>query len=58
MPADGTRVHPALVAIDLPVMLAATIACIPVFLTGRRMGRREGGLFVVAYLGTLFVTRT
>lgn len=60
IPTDGIGVDPSLVMIDLPVMLAATVACIPVFITGSRMRRVEGGLFVIAYLGylgTLIVTR-
>ncbi|MRX44683.1 calcium/sodium antiporter [Agromyces kandeliae] len=53
VPADGIGVDPGILAIDLPVMVAATIACIPVFLTGRRMQRVEGAVFVVAYLAYL-----
>ncbi|WP_248305668.1 calcium/sodium antiporter [Agromyces sp. H66] len=58
---DGVRVEPELIAIDLPVMVAATVACIPVFITGSRMRRLEGAAFVVAYvvyLGTLVFLRT
>jgi len=50
VPPDGIGVDREILAIDLPVMVAATIACIPVFLTGRRMQRVEGAVFVVAYL--------
>ncbi|MGR2751888.1 calcium/sodium antiporter [Agromyces arachidis] len=53
VPSSGIVVDPELIAIDLPVMAAATIACVPVFLTGRRMQRIEGGVFVVAYLAYL-----
>lgn len=59
--ADGIPIEPALMTIDIPVMLAATIACVPVFLTGRRIRRLEGAAFVaayLAYLGYLLVTRT
>ncbi|WP_229662312.1 calcium/sodium antiporter [Agromyces bauzanensis] len=61
IPSDGIRVDPEIIAIDLPVMVAATVACIPVFLTGNRMRRLEGAAFVAAYvvyLGTLVFLRT
>jgi cation:H+ antiporter len=50
VPAEGIPVDRGILTVDLPVMVAATIACIPVFLTGRRMQRIEGAAFVVAYL--------
>ncbi|MFC9918660.1 calcium/sodium antiporter [Agromyces binzhouensis] len=53
IPADGIGVDRGILTIDLPVMVGATIACIPVFLTGRRMQRVEGAVFVVAYLAYL-----
>ncbi|PZF83814.1 calcium/sodium antiporter [Jiangella anatolica] len=46
---------------DLLLMVAVALACVPVFLTGRRISRLEGGLFVAAYggyLGSLLVTQT
>jgi cation:H+ antiporter len=43
-------VEPALLAIDIPVMTAATLACIPLFLTERRVSRIEGGVLVASYL--------
>ncbi len=52
----GVAVAPAAVRFDLPVMLAAAVACLPVFATGHRIDRAEGALFVayyVAYLGWL-----
>lgn len=61
VPADGISVDPHLLAIDLPVMVAATVACVPVFLTGRRMQRVERSVFVAAYLvylATLLLLRT
>ncbi|HEX6970049.1 MAG TPA: calcium/sodium antiporter, partial [Micromonosporaceae bacterium] len=42
-----------LVRVDLPVMAAATLACVPVFMGDRRVTRLEGGLFVLAYAGYL-----
>lgn len=38
---------------DLVLMAAGAIACVPVFLSGRRINRIEGGLFVVAYCAYL-----
>ena len=49
----GAIVEPDLARIDIPVMVAATMVCIPVFITGRRVSRLEGGAFVTAYLAYL-----
>jgi cation:H+ antiporter len=38
---------------DLVLMAAGAIACVPVFLTGRRINRVEAGLFVAPYGGYL-----
>jgi len=35
---------------DLLLMVGAAVACVPVFLSGRRITRLEGGTFVAAYL--------
>jgi cation:H+ antiporter len=45
----GLPVPPAALAFDLWVMLAVAFACLPVFLTGRRIARWEGGLFIGYY---------
>ena len=50
VPAHGIALPPALVRVDIPIMVAATLACIPIFITGRRVGRIEGGTMVFAYL--------
>lgn len=45
---------------DLLLMVGAAVACVPVFMSGRRITRLEGGIFVaayVAYLTWLLVTR-
>ncbi len=42
-----------LVLVDLPFMVGAALLCIPVFLTGSRISRREGIGFVVAYAAYL-----
>lgn len=49
MPAAGIAVGQDLVRIDIPVMVAATLLAIPVFVSGRRVTRSEGLLFVTAY---------
>ena len=34
---------------DIPVMIAVTLACLPIFFAGHRIARWEGGLFVAYY---------
>lgn len=38
---------------DLPMMATVTVACLPIFFTGHRLSRREGGLFLAYYAGYL-----
>ncbi|MGC5583859.1 sodium:calcium antiporter [Ornithinimicrobium sp. W1665] len=45
----GLPVAPAAVALDIPLMLAASVALLPVVLTGFCVARWEGGLFVLLY---------
>jgi cation:H+ antiporter len=45
----GVSVAPAAMRLDVPVMLAAAVACLPVFVSGHRIGRSEGALFLVYY---------
>ncbi|WP_238422805.1 calcium/sodium antiporter [Gordonia sp. 'Campus'] len=50
-----------LIRVDLPLMAAVALLCIPVFLSGRRVSRYEGIAFValyVVYLGLLIAFRT
>src|SRR5262245_32423460 len=57
----GVPVPDEVVAADLGLLVVATAAAVPVFLSGRRVSRIEGGLFVasyVAYLTWLLLTRT
>jgi cation:H+ antiporter len=61
VPAHGLELPPALVRIDIPIMVAATLVCIPIFISGRRVGRIEGGAMVAAYvafLAFLLLTQT
>lgn len=46
----GIAVSPDALAFDLPVMMTVSVACLPIFLTGRQIGRWEGGLFFAYYL--------
>lgn len=55
---NGVPVDPTLVHFDLPVMIAASVACLPIFFTGYAIVRWEGILFVgylVAYMAYLFL---
>ncbi len=52
-PDEGLSVSPNVIAFDLPVMLATFAACLPVFLSGYRISRWQGLLFVAYYLAYL-----
>jgi cation:H+ antiporter len=45
----GVPVSRAAAAFDLPVMVAASVACLPIFFFGHRISRWEGTLFVAYY---------
>ncbi|QNG20558.1 calcium/sodium antiporter [Rhodococcus triatomae] len=45
----GVAVPDDVLYIHLPLMAAVALVCVPTFLTGRRISRVEGGMFVVAY---------
>lgn len=45
----GLPVAPSARSFDLPVMLAAAVACLPVFFSGHRISRWEGALFLAYY---------
>ena len=47
---DGVPVERQLLWFDIPLMAGVMIACIPVFVTGRRVSRLEGGLFVAIFI--------
>ncbi len=47
---EGLRVAPALLAFDLPVMVAVAVACLPIFLTGYSIARLEAAAFLGFYL--------
>jgi cation:H+ antiporter len=57
----GIRVPDEVLAADLALLVVAVAAAVPVFVSGSRISRVEGGLFVAtyaAYLAWLLVART
>jgi len=53
---DGLPVAPSILTFDMPIMVAATVACLPVFFTGYRIARWEGWLFLGYYVAyTLYL---
>jgi cation:H+ antiporter len=61
VPAHGLALPDSLVRIDIPIMVAVALLCIPIFISGRRVSRVEGGAMVAAYLvylGYLLATQT
>lgn len=57
----GTALTPEILRIDLPLAALVAVACYPVFRSDRMVSRREGAVFVaayVAYLGSLIFLRT
>ncbi len=49
----GVSVSSSALAFDIPVMIAAAIACLPIFFTGYRIDRWEGVLFLLFYAAYL-----
>lgn len=47
---DGVPVARGALDFDLPVMVAVTVACLPIFFTGNRISRTEGAMFVGYYV--------
>jgi cation:H+ antiporter len=46
----GLGIAPAVLNFDLWVLVAVALACLPVFMFGRRIGRRRGLLFLAYYV--------
>jgi cation:H+ antiporter len=46
---DGIAVSPAALRFDVPVMIAAAVACLPIFFTGHRIFRGEATLLLAYY---------
>jgi cation:H+ antiporter len=58
LPPAGVPVSSAAIQFDLPVMCAVAVVCLPIFLTGGRVSRWEGGLllvYFVAYMAYLLL---
>lgn len=52
----GVAVHPSALYFDLPVMVAVSIAALPIFFTGHRIARWEGAVFLGYYVAyTLYL---
>jgi cation:H+ antiporter len=47
---EGLSVAPAAINFDMPVMIAASLLCLPIFFVGYRIGRWEGALFLSYYI--------
>lgn len=53
---NGIELNPAILSFDLPVMIAVSVACLPIFFTGHRIARWEGALFLGYYVAyTVFL---
>ncbi len=55
---QGVAVSEVALTLDIPVMIAVSFACLPIFFTSHRISRWEGGLFLLygaAYIGYLIV---
>jgi cation:H+ antiporter len=50
---SALEIPPEVVAADLLVLAVAAVLTVPVLVSGQRMTRAEGGVFVAAYLGYL-----
>ncbi|NLF71461.1 MAG: calcium/sodium antiporter [Candidatus Anammoximicrobium sp.] len=58
---QGIAVSAAALRFDIPVMIAVATVCLPIFFTGQRIARWEGGLFLgyyVAYTVYLVLSET
>jgi len=57
----GVAVAQSVQHFDIPVMIAASVACLPIFFTGYRIDRWEGGVFLgyyICYLSYLVLQAT
>lgn len=46
---DGVAVSAAALRFDIPIMIVAAVACLPIFFTGNVIARWEGGVFLLYY---------
>ena len=47
---SGIAVSQSALSFDMPVAVGVAIACMPIFFTGRKIARWEGGLFLLYYI--------
>lgn len=50
----GLAVPAAVLSFDMPVLLLASVACLPFLGSGHRLSRAQGGLFLLAYAAYIF----
>lgn len=50
VPEGGLKVAPSMIAFDIPFMTAVAFACLPIFVSGHRINRWEGLLFLAYYI--------
>jgi cation:H+ antiporter len=58
---EGIAVSEAAFRLDLPVMIAVAVACLPIFFTGHLIARWEGALFMAyycAYTASIIIAAT
>jgi len=48
--AEGIPVSKDALGFDVPVMIAVAMACLPIFFTGHKISRWEGGVFLLYYV--------
>ena len=53
--ASPIAVSPQALRLDFPIMLATAVACWPIFASGRRIDRFEGGLLFAGYIAYTYV---
>jgi cation:H+ antiporter len=52
----GIYVTEAIIGFDIPIMTAVAVACLPIFFSGGKISRWEGGLFLGYYVAyTLYL---
>lgn len=50
MTQSGIAVPSTAIRFDIPIMIVAAVACLPIFFTGSRISRGEGALFLAYYV--------
>ncbi|MBL8820784.1 MAG: hypothetical protein JNL58_32480, partial [Planctomyces sp.] len=57
----GLTVSETAMRMDIPIMIATSVSCLPIFFTGHRIARWEGALFLgyyIAYTASLAISAT